>query len=91
MIRTGVLYKHNVWKSPKMSHISMSFLKEIGILMGFVARKSVKIGEIENRIRKRHLTISIVSSNSDNKHSSLRSQYCKNETFDMIFKHCDMA
>ena len=69
------LISENVWaKRATLRHFNMSFLKEIGILMGFVARKSVKIGEIENRIRKRHLTISIVSSNFDSKRSSLRSQ-----------------
>ena len=84
----------NVWaKRATLRYLNMSFHKEIGILMGFVARKSVKIGEIENRIRKRHLPISIVSSvcmaNFDSKLCSLRSQCCKNETFVVIFKHCD--
>ena len=35
----------------------MSFQKEIGILMGFVTRKSELIGEIVKRFCKRHLTI----------------------------------
>ena len=57
------LISENVWaKRATLRYLNMSFHKEIGILMGFVARKSVKIGEIEKRIRKRHLTISIVSS-----------------------------
>ena len=55
------LISENVWaKQATLRYLNMSFHKEIGILLGFEARKSVKIGEIEKRIRKRHLTISIV-------------------------------
>ena len=38
-------------------NMKISFLKEIGFPMGFVARKSQKIGKIENMVRKRHLAI----------------------------------
>ena len=38
-------------------NMKISFLKEIGFPMGFVARKSQKIGKIENMVRKRHLLI----------------------------------
>ena len=35
----------------------LTYLKEIGILKKFIARKSAKIGEIENMFHKRHLVI----------------------------------
>ena len=35
--------------------MNMSYLKEIGILKCFIARKSEKIGKIEKSIWKRHL------------------------------------
>ena len=46
-------------KRATFGNISMSLLKEIGILKDFVARKSEKIDEIENMFHKRHLPISL--------------------------------
>ena len=43
--------KYNWW------NIMLTYLKEIGILKKFIARKSAKIGEIENMFHKRHLAI----------------------------------
>ena len=43
--------KYNWW------NIMLTYLKEIGILKNFIARKSAKIGEIENMFHKRHLAI----------------------------------
>ena len=43
--------KYNWW------NIMLTYLKGIGILKNFIARKSAKIGEIENMFHKRHLAI----------------------------------
>ena len=43
------------------SYLRQCFLKEIGILKDFVARKSEKIDKIENKIHKRHLPISLLA------------------------------
>ena len=41
----------------KRVDFEVNVLKEIEILMGFIARKSDKIGEIESMLRKRHLSV----------------------------------
>ena len=43
-------------KRATFGNIKLSFLKEIGISKHFIARKSQKIGKIENMFCKRHLT-----------------------------------
>ena len=52
-----LIFKHSVWKLQKslIFNMNMSYLKEIGILKCFIARKSEKIGKIEKSIWKRHL------------------------------------
>ena len=55
------------------------FLKEIGILLGFVIKKSFKIGKIGKMIHKRHLAIQLAFRYFS--HSFL------NQTLFVIFKH----